>query len=32
MIREFNNSDINLILKIWKNENIKAHNFISKEY
>lgn len=32
MIRKFENNDINTVMKIWKNENIKAHKFISKEY
>ncbi len=32
MIRKFENNDINSIMQIWKNENIKSHNFISKEY
>ena len=32
MIRKFENNDINPVMQIWKNENIKAHKFISKEY
>lgn len=32
MIRKFEKSDINDVMQIWKNENIKAHKFISKEY
>ena len=32
MIRKFEENDIDLVMQIWKNENIKAHNFISKEY
>ncbi|MCI9063698.1 MAG: GNAT family N-acetyltransferase [Clostridia bacterium] len=32
MIRKFEKNDINSIMKIWKNENIKAHKFISREY
>ena len=32
MIRKFDKNDINVIMQIWKNENIKAHKFISKEY
>lgn len=32
MIRKFEDNDIDNIMQIWKNENIKAHNFISKEY
>lgn len=32
MIRKFEKNDINTIMKIWKNENIRTHKFISKEY
>lgn len=32
MIRKFEKNDINPVMQIWKNENIKAHQFISKEY
>lgn len=32
MIRKFDKNDINPVMQIWKNENIKAHKFISKEY
>ncbi len=32
MIRKFNKNDINTVMEIWKNENIKAHKFIPKEY
>ncbi len=32
MIRKFEDNDIDNIMQIWKSENIKAHNFISKEY
>ena len=32
MIRKFKKSDINYIMEIWKNENIKAHQFIPKKY
>ena len=32
MIRKFEKNDINLVMEIWKNENIKAHHFIPKEY
>lgn len=32
MIRKFEKSDINDVMQIWENENIKAHKFISKEY
>lgn len=32
MIRKFKKSDINDVMQIWENENIKAHKFISKEY
>ncbi len=32
MIRKFEENDINDIMQIWRNENIKAHKFIPKEY
>ncbi len=32
MIREFKDTDINEISKIWLDTNLKAHNFISSEY
>ena len=32
MIRKFEKSDIDAVMQIWKNENIKAHKFIPKEY
>lgn len=32
MIRKFEKNDINTVMQIWKNENIKAHKFIPKEY
>ena len=32
MIRKFEKYDINAVMQIWKNENIKAHKFIQKEY
>lgn len=32
MIRKFEKKDINAVMEIWKNENIRAHNFIAKEY
>ncbi len=32
MIRKFEDNDINDIMQIWKDENIKAHEFILKEY
>lgn len=32
MIRKLKKNDIDEIMQIWKNENIKAHKFISKEY
>lgn len=32
MIRKFEKNNINAIMKIWENENIKAHKFIPKEY
>lgn len=32
MIRKFEKNDINNVMRIWKDENIKAHKFIPKEY
>lgn len=32
MIRKFENTDIDAVMQIWQNENIKTHNFIPKEY
>ena len=32
MIRKFEKKDINAVMEIWKIENIRAHNFIAKEY
>ena len=32
MIRKFEKTDINDLMQKWKNENIMAHQFISKEY
>lgn len=32
MIRKFEKNDINDVMEIWKKENIKAHQFIKKEY
>ncbi len=32
MIRKLENDDINTVMQIWKNENIKSHKFIPKEY
>ena len=32
MIRKFKESDINLIMEIWIDTNIKAHSFISEQY
>lgn len=32
MIRKFKNNDLDVIMQIWKNENIKGHKFIPKEY
>ena len=32
MIRKFEDKDIDEIMQLWKKENIKAHNFIPKEY
>lgn len=32
MIREFNISDLDIVMTIWLDENIKAHSFISPQY
>ena len=32
MIRKLNDNNIDAVMQIWKEENIKAHNFIPKEY
>ncbi len=32
MIRKFKKKDINDVMQIWKNENVKAHKFIPEEY
>lgn len=32
MIREFKQTDIDNVMEIWLTENIKAHDFIPKEY
>lgn len=32
MIRKFEINDIDAVMQIWQNENIKAHQFIPKEY
>ena len=32
MIRKLNNTDLDEVIKIWLNENIKTHFFISPEY
>lgn len=32
MIRKLEKNDIADVMQIWKKENIKAHNFIKKEY
>lgn len=32
MIRKFEKNDIDVVMQIWKNENVKAHKFISKDY
>lgn len=32
MIRNFEKNDIDAVMQIWKNENIKAHKFISNIY
>ena len=32
MIREFRGNDLDIIMQIWIDTNIQAHNFIPKEY
>lgn len=32
MIRKLKNEDIDMIMNIWKESTIKAHNFIDKQY
>lgn len=32
MIRKIEKEDVNAVMEIWKNENIRTHNFISEEY
>ena len=32
MIREFRENDLDIIMQIWVDTNIQAHNFIPKEY
>lgn len=32
MIRQFTNNDLNAVMKIWLETNLKAHNFIPKGY
>lgn len=32
MIRKYKNSDLNYVMRIWLNTNIKSHNFISEKY
>lgn len=32
MIKIYNEKHINSVMQIWKEENIKSHSFISKEY
>lgn len=32
MIRKFESKDIDTVMQTWKNENIKVHDFIKKEY
>ena len=32
MIREFKQTDIDNVMEIWITENIRAHDFIPKEY
>ncbi len=31
MIRKFEKNDIDIVMQIWKKENIKAHKFILEE-
>ena len=32
MIRKFEKNDIDIVMQIWRKENIKTHKFIPKEY
>jgi len=32
MIRKFERNDIDIVMQIWKKENIRAHKFIPEEY
>lgn len=32
MIREFTQTDLDCVMEIWLNTNLKAHNFIPEEY
>lgn len=32
MIREYKENDLDIIMKIWQEENLRAHSFIPKEY
>ena len=32
MIRKYKEKDLDIIMKIWQEENINAHNFISRKY
>lgn len=32
MIRKYRDTDLDNIMKIWQEENINTHSFISKEY
>lgn len=32
MIRKFEKNDIDVVMQIWENENIKAHKFIPEKY
>lgn len=32
MIREFKSTDLDIVMAIWLDENIKAHSFISPQY
>jgi len=32
MIREYKNTDLNVLMEIWLDSNIRVHSFISKKY
>ncbi len=32
MIRKFKKCDINDVMQIWENENVKSHKFIQEKY